>query len=108
MKTLVKEFAIESTSEFDVMTLDVQQHSTVTIRTLCDRGGNLKIKYVSSDGKVALDQTVAVGVAAESGGVWSNLETTVFDYKIGKVLITFDPTDATAGFCNVEVTTARK
>mgnify|MGYP003130417846 FL=1 len=108
MKTLSKEFAIESTSEFDVMTLDVQEHSTVTIRTLCDRGGDLKTKYVFDSGKVALDQTVPVGVAALSGGVYSNLETSVFDYKVGKILITFDPTDANPGFVEVEVTTARK
>lgn len=108
MKTIVKTFAIESSSEFDVMTLDVQEHSTVTIRTLCDRGGDLKTKYVFDSGKVALDQTIPVGVAALSGGVYSNLETSVFDFKVGKILITFDPTDATAGFVEVEVTTARK
>lgn len=108
MRTIVKTFAIESTNEFDVMTLDVQEHSTVTIRTLCDRGGNLMTKYVFDSGKVALDQTVPVGVAALSGGVYSNLETSVFDFKVGKILITFDPTDDTAGFVEVEVTTARK
>ena len=108
MRTVVKTFAHSSSDEFDVMTLDVQEHSTVTIRTLCDRGGNLMTKYVFDSGKVALDQTIAVGVAALSGGVYSNLETSVFDYKVGKILITFDPTDATAGFVEIEVTTARK
>ena len=108
MRTIVKTFSHESGDEFDVMTLDVQQHSTVTIRTLCDRGGTLRTKYVFDSGKVALDQTITVGVAALSSGVYSNLETSVFDYKVGKLLITFDPTDATAGFTEIEVTTARK
>ena len=108
MRTIVKTFSHSSSSEFDVMTLDVQEHSTVTIRTLCDRGGILRTKYVFDSGKVALDQTINVAVSALSGGVYSNLETSVFDYKIGKVLITFDPTDATGGFTEIEVTTARK
>ena len=108
MRTIIKQFAHSSTDEFDVITLDVQEHSTVTIRTLCDRGGTLKTKYVFDSGKIALDQTITVGVSALSGGVYSNLETSVFDYKVGKILITFDPTDATAGFTEIEVTTARK
>ena len=108
MRTLVFTADHSATTELTAMTLDVQEHSTVTIRCLCDRGGSLKTKYVFDSGKVADDQSLTVAAASLSSGVYSNLTTAVFDYKVGKIQITFTPADGTSGFTEIEVTTARK
>ena len=108
MRTLVFTADHSATTELTAMTLDVQEHSTVTIRCLCDRGGTLKTKYVFDSGKVADDQSLTVAAASLSSGVYSNLTTAVFDYKVGKIQITFAPADGTPGFTEIEVTTARK
>ncbi len=103
MRTLVFTATHSATTELTAMTLDVQEHSTVTIRCLSDRGGTLKTKYTFDSGKVADDPAAAL-----SSGVYTNLTTAVFDYKVGKLLITFTPADGTSGFTEIEVTTARK
>ena len=108
MRTLVFTADHSATPALTAMTLDVQEHSTVTIRCLCDRGGTLKTKYVFDSGKVADDHSLTVSAAALSSGVYTNMTTAVFDYKVGKIQITFAPADGTSGFTEIEVTTARK
>lgn len=108
MRTLDFRKEHSATTEFEAFTLDVQEHSKVTIRCLSDRGGTLKTRYVFPSGKIADDQSVAVSAAVLASGVYSNLTTVVFDYKVSKVKIVFTPTDATAGFTEVTVTTAGK
>ena len=123
MATDAKKISHAATSEILCFTLEPKSYEKVTIRCLATIAGTLKSIYVFGDGTSADDTETAIAAAASlatrslvddagtadsrANNAATGLVTQVFDYRLGKTLITFTPGASTSGTLYIEAITSR-
>ena len=121
MATQTAKISYTDNTEIICLTLDSKGYDKLTLRCASTLAGTLKTIYRLGDGSFADDQSITIGASSTSsrspkdangvtvalGTIYDSMVTSVFDYRLGKMFVTFTPGSSASGTVFVEAITSK-